>query len=351
VRFIRYVTIAELDEEMIVAQDVFDQSGRVLIAAGKSLNREIINSLPRYSVARVAVQENVVPLITSDEIYQPVSLVGAEIRGKLLECVGAAFADGNAFPEVFSQLERQVWQIIQELSKRSNVLIHLEQMDWMGDYLFVHSAHVGLFSIAIGMAMGLSRQELYLLGMGGLLHDLGKVRIDAEILNKETALSFREFKAVKEHALLGYNLLRTDESMDHRIMLMALQHHERCNGSGYPWGILGAQIHPLAKIVAVADVYDALTTDRVYRTKMTSSEAIQIIQAGAGIQFDEKVLQAFQKVAIPYSIGENVRLDNGLWGKVVRLNTSNLKRPWIQTQQGELNLLRETKLNIVGVAS
>lgn len=334
---------------MIVAQDVVDDSGRILLTAGKKLSAEMIAALAKYSLTQVAIEDNGVVL--DEEIHRTGSLVNKNVRSKLLDCVSEAFFAGSSFPEVFMQLEEQVRQIVNDLSMRNNVLIHLEEMEWTGEYLFVHSAHVGLFSIAIGMAMGLSKEELYLLGMGGMLHDLGKTKIEAEILNKETALSFAEFKAIKEHAVLGYNLLRVDKGMDHRIMLMALQHHERCNGSGYPWGILGAQIHPLAKVVAVADVYDALTTDRVYRTKMPSYEAIKIIQAGAGIQFDEEVLRAFQKVAIPYSIGEKVRLDNGLNGKVICLNRSDLHRPWVETSMGRLNLLQDMQINIVGAAS
>ena len=334
---------------MIVARDVVDSSGRVLLAAGKRLCAEMIAALARHALTQVAIEDN--GLALPEEIHQTGSLVNKKVRSKLLGCVSETFFAGSSFPEVFTQLEEQVRQIVNDLSSRSDVLIHLEKMEWSGEYLFVHSAHVGLFSIAIGMAMGLSKEELYLLGMGGLLHDLGKTKIDADILNKETALSFAEFKTIKEHAVLGYNMLRSDKLMDHRIMLMALQHHERCNGSGYPWGILGAQIHPLAKIVAVADVYDALTTDRVYRTKMSSAEAIRMIQAGAGVQFDEKVLQAFQKVAIPYSIGEKVRLDNGLNGKVICLNRSNLQRPWVETVAGRFNLLHDMRINIIGAAS
>lgn len=152
---------------------------------------------------------------------------------------------------------------------------------------------------------------------------------------------------MKQHSSRGYNLLRLESNIDHRVQLIALQHHERINGTGYPWGISGRQIHPLAKIVAVADVYDALTTNRVYRTRLTPFEAISIMMEEINTQFDSCVMDAFQQVVVPYPIGNIVKLNNGLCGKIIKLNTSNLWRPFISTSTGIVNLLTEENIDIV----
>lgn len=343
---IRQVLLESANDNMILAKDVIDHHGRVLITAGTSLKQETIKLLSKYQVASIWVVDS---NAANYEISVVQNLVNAATRLKLVYSIQNAFYGHGGVTTYFPQLKSCVEDVVNDLSKRDELLIHLNDIRLKSDYLFIHSVDVGLFAIVIGMTMGLPQEDICMLGMGGLLHDFGKTRIARDILDKQGPLSFDEFKIVKQHASFGYNILKTESMIDHRVMLVALQHHERPDGKGYPWGISQENIHLLARIVAVADVYDALTTDRAYRPRIAPYEAVNIINEGAGTQFDCSVVQALNKVVVPYHIGSAVRLNNGQCGAVVRLNSCNLLKPIVCTAKGSINLLCEPELSIIGV--
>lgn len=331
---------------MILTRDVIDKYGRILIAAGIPLKQTVLDLLEKHDIVSVFVK-------STDPINHQIStiedVVSIETRIKLISNVKDAFSKPNGLIAHLKELEDYMENIVHTLLKRKDILLYLTTMDSANDYLFMHSVNVGLFSIVLGIAMNLPLDELCLLGMGGLLHDFGKTKIPPELLNKEEKLTLAEFNDIKRHASLGYKALKLDSNLDYRIMFMALQHHERCDGSGYPWRISKNKIHPLARIVAVADVYDALTTDRVYRKKLSAFSAVQMINEGDRIHFAHDVVTAFNKVAIPYHIGSEVTLTDGINGKVIQLNSSNLLRPLIDTEQGLVNLLYEPNIKITAV--
>lgn len=343
---IKSILLSNVNEGMILARDVVDKHGRTLIVSGIPLKREMVRLLEKHDITSVFISD---PKDENYHIKVTEDVASAETRLKLISSVKEAFTSHNGVGEQLAHLQATVEDVVHTLSKRKNVLLHLNDIDNTSDYLFMHSVNVGLFSIVIGMAMNMPHKELCLLGMGGLLHDFGKTAISPEIIDKEGKLTIAEFNEIKEHAAIGYRKLKSDDQLDYRIMFMALQHHERCNGSGYPWGIQKDKIHPLARIVAVADVYDALTTDRVYRSRLSSFEAMEIINEGKEIHFDTDVIGAFNRVAIPYHIGSDVMLNHGVSGQVVGLNSKNLIRPLIATAEGLLNLLHEPELQIIGV--
>jgi len=331
---------------MILAQDVVDKYGRILIVAGIPLKQEIIRLLDKHEIVSVFISEAKSGNVQLNSIPDVASV---ETRLKLITSVKEAFSKDDGIAQHVAELQYYVENVVQSLINRKPVLMYLQDIDETSDYLFMHSVNVGLFSIVIGIAMNLPYEELCLLGMGGLLHDLGKTRISSNILDKQGKLTLTEFNQIKTHASVGYNMLKSDANLDYRIMFMALQHHERCNGSGYPWGISNDKIHHLARIVAVADVYDALTTDRVYRSRLTTFAAMQMINEGDRIHFDSHVIAAFNKVAIPYHIGSRVTLNQGLDGVVIGLNSNSLHRPLIATAQGVVNLFHEYDRNIIAI--
>lgn len=341
---IKQVLLDQVNDGMILAQDVVDKYGRILIASGITLKREIVILLEKHDVISVYIQGHPAKNI---EIEANPDIVSMETRLKLTSSVKDAFSKGSGLIVHLTELQSYVEDVVYTLDNRKNVLLYLEDLSHVSEYLFVHSVNVGLFSIVIGMAMNLPHDQLCLLGMGGILHDFGKTIISPDIVNKQGPLNLDEFNEIKEHAYVGYKKLRSDTELDYRIMFMVLQHHERCNGSGYPRGTTIEKIHHLARIVAVADVYDALTTDRVYHSRLSSFAAMQLINEGDRIHFDPHVIAAFNKVAIPYHIGSDVILNNGVNGKIVGLNSANLQRPLLSTEQGIVNLLHEPDMRII----
>ena len=321
-------------------------TGRVLISAGVLLREEIIVLLSKHEITSVWIKDDA---SGNQELSVIQNLISASTRLNLTACIENAFQGQNGIALHIPPLSEFVHQIVEDLMQRDQLLIYLNDVRFKSDYLFMHSANVGIFAIVIGIKLGLSTEELFSLGMGALLHDYGKTRINKAILDKKGALTWEEFNKVKEHSLTGYTILKTETQFDHRIMLIALQHHERHDGRGYPWGTSGEDIHLFSRIVAVADVYDALTTDRVYRPRIPTPEAVRMICQGAGTQFDHCVVDAFCNAAVPYEIGSAVKLNNGLYGNVLRINTMDTARPVLWTAEGTINLLSNPELHIVSL--
>lgn len=344
---IKQVSLSNAHEDMVLAKDVLDDHGRVLLSAGAQLREESIRLLGKHTIQAVWIKsEN---SKANRQLAAVPSLIDAAKRVKLLGDIESAFTSDVALFHQLPLLQVTVTNIVDDLRSRPDLLIYLSDISHKSEYLFIHSVNVGVFAITIGLAMNLPVNDVVCLGIGGLLHDLGKIKITKEIIDKRGPLAKDEFEQIKEHARYGYNILRRNPAVDHRILLTALQHHERHDGNGYPWGLSGNEVYPLARIAAVADVYDALTTDRVYRTRIHSADAIRMINEGAGTQFDPQVVAAFNKVAVPYTIGSGVMLNNGRPGAVVRLNSANPSRPVVWTSNGIVDLLEEADFKIASV--
>lgn len=344
---IKEISLDQATGSLILADDITNVHGQVLVNAGTPLRREIVAFLAKHGVDTVKVRTT--SPAKNEELSTVTNLISAGTRLKMIQTMQTAFRNRSGIAAHLPYMRQCIDEVIRELSARENLLIYLSDIRQNSDYLYGHCVDVGVFAVAFGMAMGLPRDDIYILGLGGLLHDYGKTRIPNEILEKKGRLTPDEYEQVKKHTSFGYNILRVETKVDCRIPLMALQHHERPDGRGYPWNIGDDKIHPLAKIVAVADVYDALITDRVYRSRIPPHEALDIINAGAGTQFDPKVVAAVNKVIVPYYIGSAVKLDNGATGAVLRINTLEPARPVVWTREGIINLLRERNLQIVAV--
>ena len=180
----------------------------------------------------------------------------------------------------------------------------------MDNYTYQHCVNVAILSLMLGIQLNLKKQELYDLCMGGILHDVGKIFIDREIIQKPGRLSFEEMEAMKQHSFKGYEYLKDSTDISSNIKVMVLQHHEKFNGQGYPDCRKGEEINKLARVVSIADVYDALTSDRPYRKAMSPNDALEYIMAGGDSQFDYKMVRAFSKMIVPYPEGTIVRLSN-----------------------------------------
>ncbi|MBP2645397.1 MAG: metal dependent phosphohydrolase [Firmicutes bacterium] len=346
---IKQVKLQNVKESMTLARDVINQYGNVLVNKGVQIRKEILVYLEKHKIDSVwIIAEKAGREAVNREITEVTSLITTATRRKMIQYLQNSFRKGNIVYNL-TCLREAVEEAVQEISQQETLLIYLTETRQKADYLYGHCVDVGVFAIVLGMAMGLPREDICILGIGGLLHDYGKTTIHHSILEKEGSLTSDEFERVKTHASAGYNILRTETQVDHRIALMALQHHERPDGQGYPWGITQEKIDPLAKIVAVADVYDALTTDRVYRSAIAVYKAKKIISDGSGTQFDSQVVQALNRVAVPYYVGNSVMLNNGLAGAVLRINSQDPSRPIVWTREGSINLLTNQDVIITAV--
>ncbi|MBC7076240.1 MAG: HD-GYP domain-containing protein, partial [Syntrophomonadaceae bacterium] len=215
------------------------------------------------------------------------------------------------------------------LSNR-DILIHMSDIRTFDDYTFAHSVNVCILSLITGITLGYDDLKLRDLGIGALLHDIGKTKIDKEILNKPDDLTKEEFNEIKKHTVYGFKILRQYDDIPLLSAHIAYQHHERWDGQGYPRGLSDKNIHEYARIVAVADVYDALLADRPYRPSYTVNQAITILKRMSGIYLDANCVDSLIANIAIYPIGSVIELNTGEIGVVVDVNKKAPSKPVVK---------------------
>ncbi len=190
------------------------------------------------------------------------------------------------------------------------------------------------------------------LGMGSILHDVGKTRVPKNILNKPGKLTDEEYEVIKEHSVLGYKMLQEEvkEEIDPEVLSVVLNHHEKHDGSGYCRGLKGEEIDEKSVICAITDVYNAITTDRVYRKALPPHEAYEMILGSGDTMFNAKVVNTFLSCVVPYPVGSMVKLSNSMVGCVTKIGKLSFRpEVTIFPSDEKLSLANEKNITIIGV--
>ena len=220
----------------------------------------------------------------------------------------------------FDSCKNSIIAIYEQIKTNPSALINLLDIKNHDDYTFCHSINVGIISLALAQKMGDPDQEVKLIGLGGFLHDIGKIAIPASLINKTTVLSEEEKRIMKSHPSHSYRIMKLDKNLNRRIVNMAYEHHERFDGKGYPLGISGDKLDDYSVIVALADVYDALTTVRSYKPAFSPEESIQVIETYTGTHFAPRIAEKFI-----YDIQNSLAAKSQLTkGSLVLLSTNEL---------------------------
>jgi HD-GYP domain-containing protein (c-di-GMP phosphodiesterase class II) len=246
----------------------------------------------------------------------------------------------------FAQLHEKIIPIIVEMSERPDlrhILIHLEQRD---TYTYRHSIGVALLSRLIGKLTGLSGSELQELTIAGFLHDIGKVKIAEEIIRKTGKLSPEEIAQIRRHPEYGYEIMSHSPGITERQALVALQHHEREDGNGYPHGLTAAVINPHSKIVAVADVFHAMISRRPYKDPVPFHKVIQAMLEDVYGSLEPGITLSFIHRMMEMTIGNDVLLSNGFRGKVVMIPSNDPVRPVVEVQGRFIDLSKERSIRL-----
>lgn len=237
---------------------------------------------------------------------------------------------------------------LQTLDKHKDVVSLLLLLDREDNYTYNHSLQVGMLSYYIAIWLGYSKQECYEIGRAGYLIDIGKCRISPSLLNKPGKLTPEEFEEIKLHTKYGYEIIRNSMD-DSYTALAALQHHEREDGSGYPSGLTKTDIHPYAQIAAVADIYSAMTSKRVYSSKQELISVLREINNLSFGKLNAKTVQAFIQHLMPNFIGKRVLLNTGDIGVIIMNNLVDIFRPLVKVDGMFVDLSRERNVAIVEI--
>ena len=321
----RKISITNCEAGMILGKAILFKGATILLEAGTELTVSYINRLIKLGISDIYIEDD----ISKDIVIRDV--VGEKTR---LEAIKFMKNTMNTYCSedilYSSEVMAVVNKIIDDILSLDDIIVNLIDIKTCDNYTFLHSVNVCVLSIITGAKLELSYDELKELGVGALLHDIGKVLIPSQILQKKSALNDEEYEIIKQHSVMGYNILKTMPQISEVSAMVALCHHERFDGKGYVSGLHKEEIHIYSRIVAIADIFDALTSDRIYRKKISTNQAIDYLTVIAAPSFDSSVLYCFTKIIPPFPVGTGVILNTGEKGIVIKINANLPSRPVVR---------------------
>ncbi len=351
------VKTALLVPGMVIAKDVHNANNILVMGKNTILTDESITKLAFHSIYSVYIKDEVVevPKPTYERVYVPSKIKETpefkafkENYDREVEQLEVTFNDIITLQSKkigISELCQKATCMLDDTRGGIHVFDILHNMRDYDDSTFNHSMNVALICNVFADWMHMSGMEKEIATVCGLLHDIGKLRIPENIVKKADRLTDEEYDLIKTHPMEGYNILFESRFIS-SVQNAALMHHERSDGSGYPLGLKGNQIDKFAKMVAIADVYDAMTAARVYRGALCPFKVIEMFEQEGLSMFDAEYILVFMENIVQTYIKNWVRLSNGKEGEIVMLNKQKLSRPVILCGTEFINLLEHPEISI-----
>ncbi|MFZ5966182.1 MAG: HD-GYP domain-containing protein [Bacillota bacterium] len=347
----RLVRVDELQEGMIIAEDIVGKYDIMLLTSGTIISYNHIENLRKLDIKFVYVMEKE---IEDEEIKKDdIIIIDREINKEYNKTMDSfknvykSFGSGKKM-EV-EVVEQAITPLIAEVVKNNNVLGRLRQIEVNDEYTYKHSVDVCMLATMMGKWMGYSEDELRKLSMSALLHDIGKAKIPIEILNKPDKLTVEEFEIIKKHTVYGYEMAKCMPNIHSDVFYGILQHHERMDGSGYPFGVKGDKIHEYAKIIGIADVFDAMTSNRVYKEKESPFKVAELIVENSFGILDPVIANVFLSNISKFYVGNIVKLNTGQTGEIILVNRESPTRPLVKINEEFVDLSKDYHYEIVDV--
>ncbi len=343
---------------MTVASDIYTTNNQLIIPKGTVLDNWMITRLRFYNIYGFVIARKVPEVNMMEEVSYIEMLRNTPEFKKFnrtyvdsVQNVEDNFNDVITGATAFNvdALLSETNRILSEGRNGAHILEMLHGIRNYDDMTYVHSLNVSLICNIFAGWLRLSEEDTRILTLCGLLHDIGKLLIPREIISKAGKLTPEEYKIIKTHTTKGYQALKA-QNLDTRIQYAALMHHERCDRSGYPNGFSGDQIDDFAKIVAIADVYDAMTSDRRYRNGICPFCVVEEFETDGFLKFDPGYLMTFLERIVESYLHNIVRLNDGREGEVIMINKLSLSRPVVKVVTGEyVDLSKNRKLSIIEI--
>ncbi|MFC1650452.1 HD-GYP domain-containing protein [Candidatus Latescibacterota bacterium] len=369
------MSVESLEPGMVIAKAVYGNNSKILLNSDVVLNKRFIKGLKDREIAGVFIRDGVTDDIIPEDsvsevvrgstikkmsdIFNSIKDINIDVKKQSAKAVSDIIASDHYQEAInnnpsFSKITNSVTNIVNEIINNPSIVLGMNSLKTYSDYAFQHSTEVAITSVMIGRKIGMSAKRLQELGMGSLMMDIGNIFIPKEIINKPGKLTKEEFNKVKDHPVIGYEILKGVQAMGVLPPHVAFQHHEKQDGSGYPRGISGnnsllisdepKSIHLYASIAAVADVYDALSSDTPYRKAFPREKVINMMRKFGGTNFNKEVLKTFLSITPVFPEGSTVKVTMGKYknsiGVVTAVNKDELARP-------EIRLFMTTKRKVI----
>ena len=362
-----------IEKGMITLEQVVTHEGLTIAMPNRELTERMIELISKHKITFIKVKFDPVRFPKAAKICEqkaeakkepPVSalleiesVIDTELRKdalgsikKVFEVFGQAKGEEQQMTTAhlaIKEVDTIVNRLIDVLSNEADSLVHIEGLRSYDEYTYHHSLSVTVLAIAIGQSMSFSDEELATLGRAAMMHDIGKANIPHQLINKPGKLTDAEFRIVKNHTASGYKYLSMVEVGDENFRKIVLSHHEKVDGSGYPNKLAGDAIPFMSRIIAVADVYDAVTSYRSYRKPMTPSSAVELVMSEVGRAFDYIIVKTFVEKIELYPINTCIELSNERLGVVI--NNVNSMRPILRMLDNDeiLDLMNLKNLSLI----
>lgn len=348
-------SVSELLEGMKLVEDVLTQDGQLLVTAGTQVTPRLIARLNFYGISYVYIEKAATKPSEAASYYKRIEATYEFKRfnytfkssvNLLEESIGRILQNQDG--EDVLQVVKDVESLVKSSGNSMHLMTMLQCIRSYDDMIYVHSMNVALICNVLADWLHMSTEEKELLTVAALLHDIGKTSIPKEVLSKKEKLTDDEFDLIRRHPVEGYNLLRNTR-IDDRVKQGILQHHERCDGTGYPYHNISANICDFAKIIAIADVYDAMTCNRTYRQGICPFIVIDILEKEGYQKYDPKFLLPFLERISQCYINSKVLLSNGCQGEVIMLNPQQLAKPVVKVGSEYVNLAENNYISIQAI--
>lgn len=356
------VDVRKLTNGSKLAEEVYTSLGGLLFTKGTPLYEKEIEFLDAFMIKQVSIEDTNVDVGESKEIH---------VEEKAAPKVTVNIIEKPSFQEHFNEavtklknlmirvqggdnipvmeVREVVSPILAQFQEQPQVLLSLRRYARMDSYAYEHAIAVGIISYMIAKWIKVPEKEWMQVALAGTLLDVGKAKIDRRILQKPGKLTPEEFEEMKKHTVYGYQIIKASHGLSEGVALAALQHHEREDGSGYPLGLLGNKLHLYSKIVAVADVYHAMCSDRVYQKAKSPYVVVeQLVQDSFG-KLDPSIVHTFVEGITQFAVGTLVELSDGTIGKIVFTDKKHPTRPMVETGGHIVNLAESRHVSIVKV--
>lgn len=339
---------------MKLAADVYDSDSRLIVPKDIIIDESVINRFKLYSVFSLIIYlEEEKQELKHEEVGYFESIKQkkdfAHFEEKFSESVDDLKTNLNDIVKKYTPISPEkmlkgVAEVIASNKTGHNMFDMLNCMRGYDDLTYVHSMNVALICNVMAGWLGKSQEETDLITMAGLLHDIGKLKMPVDIITKPGKLTDEEYEIIKSHPTLGHDIL-LESNVDERIKNAAWMHHERYDGGGYPNGLVGEQIDDIARIVAIADVYDAMTANRVYRNGLCPFKVIAHFERDMSIYDPRYILLFLEKTAETY-VSNKVLLSNGKEGKIIMINKMSLSQPVVMVGDKIYDLAKQKDITI-----
>ncbi|GAA4724589.1 HD-GYP domain-containing protein [Brevibacillus fulvus] len=343
-------------------EDVYTSLGGMLFAKGTVIGEREKEILKAFLIDQVAVEEQLEKAdegqesspASSEQKGERIVSVPKESFSQLYEKSASSFKQimlniraGQPIPVM--QVREAIHPLLQYVQVQPDLLSTLRRLAGLTSYTYEHAIATGVISYMIARWLNVPENEWMQVALAGTLSDVGLLKIDQRILLKTGRLTQEEFEEIKKHTIYGYQLIKAAPGLNQGVAKAALEHHERQDGSGYPIGLSGNQIHLYSKIVAVADTFHAMTSDRVFQSGMSPYLVIEHLLRDSFGKLDPTVVRTFVNGLTQLAVGTVVELNDGQLAKIVFVEQTNPTRPMLEIGGTIINLRNRSDLFIVKI--